>query len=114
MSDAPLLASVRKALAIAWFMVALAGGFVAAAPFALRAETLQTLFPACESRLRGTPCAACGLTTAFIAISKHRLEDARQANAGAVPLFVLLVANLIGGLAYGIRRLARGGKLCNW
>jgi hypothetical protein len=104
-----LAGELRRAVLAVWLILAAAGGAIAAAPFFINASTLQGLFPTCEARLRNSQCAACGMTTGFIAISDGRWTDARQANAGAIPLFGGSVMNLMVAVAYSVRKIRSGG-----
>jgi hypothetical protein len=102
----------RSALVYVWLIVAAIGGVAAAAPFIVPATTLHNVFPPCEARARNSTCPACGLTTGFVAISGGYWDDARQANAAAIPLFALLAANFSAALGYSVRKLKTGATTC--
>ena len=102
----------RKALLAVWLIVAGAGSIAVAAPLLTDASVLYTVFPMCEARARNSSCSACGMTTAFVAISEGRWTDARRANAGAIPLYAGFSVNFAAALVYTIRKLKSGGKAC--
>jgi hypothetical protein len=90
----------RLSLRLVWFTLTALILFILAAPFALRAETLARWMPVCESKLRtGRPCAFCGMTTSFLAISEGHFGEARRANRGGIPLYLLFISNEICALA---------------
>jgi hypothetical protein len=64
--------------------------------FFLPADTLLSLSPVCEWKLKyGTECFFCGMTKAFIQISKLNFSGAINLNASSILLFGLLIANEI-------------------
>jgi hypothetical protein len=68
------------------------------------------LAPVCQSRLRyGTNCVLCGMTHAFVSISRGNLAQARRENPASLPLYAGLAGNeLLFALAL-MRRWARRG-----
>jgi len=98
-------------LRFVWLIVSFAVLLVLAAPFVLGAERVARLTPVCESKARyGRPCAFCGMTTSFLAISDGRFEDARRSNRGAIPLYALFVLNEVCVLTF----VRRGGLTCKF
>ncbi|MDA0991306.1 MAG: DUF2752 domain-containing protein [Verrucomicrobia bacterium] len=53
------------------------------------------------------PCPLCGLTRAFSQILRGNLAEAQQLNAIALPLFVLLVLELVGRIGLAVKPLAQ-------
>jgi hypothetical protein len=100
---------LRSALIIVWFIVAIVCGAAAAAPLVMDTAKLQNALPVCEARAKNGRCAACGLTTGFIAISDGRWDEAQESNRAAIPLFGGFIANFVAALAYSIRKLRSGG-----
>jgi hypothetical protein len=102
-------------LRFVWLIVSLAILLVLAAPFVLGPERVARLTPVCESKARyGRPCAFCGMTTGFLAISDGRFEDAERSNRGAIPLYVLFVVNEVCAFVFmfGRRRRSDRDPLC--
>ncbi|MBX9600254.1 MAG: DUF2752 domain-containing protein [Bryobacteraceae bacterium] len=89
-----MVADVKKALRLVWLGISLAVLAVVAAPFALPHSWISRLAPVCERKAStGRECPACGLTTAFLAISHGDLGAASRSHRAAVPLFGLLLVN---------------------
>jgi hypothetical protein len=109
-----LPADWRKAFNWSWTAVSLLLLAVVVAPFLLSPAWLQAALPLCEWKARyQRECPACGLTTAFFAIARGDWDVARQANAGAVPLFSLFLSNFILWLVYRISQFRRSRRwLC--
>ena len=85
---------LRRAFIIVWIVLTVASAAAAAAPFVLDAEIIHRLTPPCERRATtGQPCSFCGMTTAFLDIGHGDLDGARNANAGALPLFSVFCLN---------------------
>jgi hypothetical protein len=76
---------------------------VSAAP-----ETAFRVAPACESQRRGEgPCTLCGMTHAFVAISRGRFSEAAGHNPAGVPLYAGLAGNEI---IFGVVLLKRAAR----
>jgi hypothetical protein len=104
---------LREALFLVWLALSAIGAAAVTAPWVLGPERAQRVMPVCESVARGAgPCAACGLTTGFIAISQARFADAWESHRMVIPIYSLFVINLpiaFGALA---RRRSRGEAVC--
>ncbi|HYP14272.1 MAG TPA: DUF2752 domain-containing protein [Bryobacteraceae bacterium] len=96
---------VRSALVAVWLIVSAATAVVASSPFWVEHSFLFSAIPACPEKARGLSCAACGMTTGFVAIADGSWNEAHRANAGAIPLFFGIVTNAGLALAYGVRHL---------
>lgn len=102
---------VRTALRIVWMTISLAVLFMLAAPFLLGGQRISRLLPPCEWKVRyHRECSFCGMTTGFLAISDGRLEEARRANAGSIPLYSAFLLNEL--LAACSLRQRKGGTKC--
>lgn len=85
---------LRRALLGAWLVLSVALGLGLAAALALPAGQVLALAARCE--IPGghrEPCAACGMTRAFLAWKAGDLRTAAQANAAGPVLFPLLGLN---------------------
>jgi hypothetical protein len=102
-----LRADLGPALTSTWLILSGVMGVAAATPFVVPAEVLYGLFPECPSRLRGSACALCGMTTAWVHIASGDRASAVQANAASVPLWTASVLNFGVAVAYSIVMLRR-------
>ena len=69
-------------------------------------ERLPPLVPECTTRERGEPpCPLCGMTMAYLEISRGRWGAAARSNRGAVPLYLFSIINLalFPPLAWSVR-----------
>ena len=100
---------VRRALVLAWLLASAAVLPIVLAPFAIPAARLQALAARCRlQHPAGKPCPLCGMTRAWVSIGERRWEEARQANAVALPLYFLLALNEVaaaGAMIFRRRRL---------
>ena len=94
---------------VVWLIASLVILLILAAPFVFGSTQVQRLAPVCQSRVHnGKPCAFCGMTTGFLAISEGRLQDAGRANHAAIPLYAVFVMNEIAVLVF----VRKGGLTC--
>src|SRR5690606_14592168 len=95
---------------IAWLAIATAGAAVLVLARMLEPDARghgtheQLGLPPCGFlELTGVPCPGCGLTTAFAHLARADLVPALEANAGALPLFLLTAlavpAGALGAIA---------------
>ncbi len=79
-------------------------------PFVAPADFTTGLVPECEWKRKGKECPLCGMTKAFMAISKGEMEEAVEANRFSLWVYGSFVANecfLLAALATRIRRRRR-------
>ncbi|MBN2337048.1 MAG: DUF2752 domain-containing protein [Acidobacteria bacterium] len=70
-------------------------GALALLPLVVPHERLLPLVPECTARERGEPpCPLCGMTTAYLDISRGRWGAAARNHRGAVPLYLFSIINL--------------------
>ena len=91
---------VKTALARTWIVISAVFFLLAVLPFLAPAEWLFRVSPVCEAKRRGSECVMCGMTTAYVAIGNTQFADARDANAGALPLWIASMVNFSGAVAY--------------
>jgi hypothetical protein len=85
---------VRRALLLAWLLASGALLPVVLAPFVVPAPRLHAVAARCRlEHPGGEPCPLCGMTRAWVSIGEGRWNEARQANAVALPLYLLLSVN---------------------
>ncbi len=84
-----------KAVALCiWYIVSAGVFIVLAVPFVLPQHHLTQLIPECEwQRQFNKPCAFCGMSSAFYAISKGRFTEANRLNPLSTVLYSLFVMN---------------------
>lgn len=81
---------------LVWAVLSIAVLFILTAPFVLPENTIFRLAPVCESKRLGLgQCPLCGMTTAFIEISKGDFTNAFNSNRASLALYSLLVLNQI-------------------
>jgi hypothetical protein len=91
---------VKTALRTTWIVVSAVFFLLAVLPFLAPAEWLFRASPVCEAKRRGSECVMCGMTTAYVAIGNTQFADARNSNAGALPLWGASIVNFSGAFAY--------------
>jgi hypothetical protein len=85
---------VKASFLIAWLMISLALLLVLIIPFVLPTETILSLAPTCQWKIRyDKECPLCGMTTAFLLISGGRFKEAFAANTGSLTLYTGFVVN---------------------
>ena len=100
---------IKTAVILAWLI---ASGFLLvllSAPLWMAEGTIVGATHLCRSAYHGAPaCSLCGMTRAFLFISRGDFEQASTANHNSVVLFGSLVLNEIIALSYllkGYRRV---------
>lgn len=76
------------------------------APYLLPESTLLSLSGACQLQHHNhEPCALCGMTRAFIAISRGHFHDAAAFNRSSVALYGILLANELMAAIFLVSRV---------
>lgn len=101
---------VLPALAGVWLVISLVLLLAALTPFLAPSDALFGVFPVCEARARGSSCALCGMTTAYVHIGRGDFGSAQATNHAAVPLWVLSLLNFPAAAAYSIPALLRARR----
>jgi hypothetical protein len=94
------------ALLGAYGVITLLLGTLALLPVVVPHERILPLVPECTTRERGEPpCPLCGMTTAYLDISRGDWAAAARNNRGAVPLYLFSIINLVlfPPLAWSVR-----------
>jgi hypothetical protein len=101
---------VKAGLRISWYVMGALILAILIVPAVVSAERIYAAAPRCEWKTKyGRECFMCGMTTAFVEISRGRPGDAQRSNRGSVPLYSVLVMNEAAlALRLG-RRLRTGG-----
>jgi len=85
----------------AWLVLSGMALLVLLAPLVLPEEALLATSRGLRSHHPGgEPCGLCGLTRAFLAISRGSWQEAIAFNRGSVTLFAILLANGCAAVAY--------------
>jgi hypothetical protein len=103
-------ADVRRALTGSWLLLSFVAGASLLAPFVVSAGTLFSLFPPCPSKLAGSECIACGLTTGFIALADGDWRAAQEANSASVPLAAFFALNFAAAVTYVVLKARRRSR----
>lgn len=89
-----ILREYTQGFFVVWIVLSLITLFILAAPFVLPENTIYSLLPVCQSKLlTGKECPLCGMTSAFLTISKGNFPEAYLLNHGSLILYFLLAAN---------------------
>lgn len=84
----------RQGFFIVWAVLSLAALFVLIVPFVLPESIIYKIVPLCESKRLGLgQCPLCGMTRAFVEISKGDFTRAFYSNRASVALYFILVLN---------------------
>lgn len=87
---------LQRALNWSWGILSVVVLGLLVAPFVVPHPRLAAAAPRCEARARyGRECSLCGMTTAFLAISRAQFGRAHAANRGSLPLYSVLLANQV-------------------
>jgi hypothetical protein len=85
---------VKLALLIVWLIISLGAGTLAAAPFLAGEAGVYGWMPKCSG------CSICGMTTAFVHITRGEFEAARHANRGSLAVYSTFVTNAVAAAAF--------------
>ncbi|HEX2866622.1 MAG TPA: DUF2752 domain-containing protein [Ignavibacteriales bacterium] len=86
----------RQGFFAVWAILSLAAFIILLVPFIFSENTIYSLTPLCESRRQGLgQCPLCGMTRAFIDISKGDFSRALTLNRFSLALYGILVINLV-------------------
>jgi hypothetical protein len=102
-----LRTDLPRALRSAWLILTFIALAAIVAPLVVPYEVLYGLFPECEARARGDACPFCGMTTAFISLSRGDIAAARESNAGSLAVYGAILVNFAAAAAYSIMTLLR-------
>lgn len=85
---------IKKAFIIVWFIIDFTIFVVLLIPFVLPSNTILSNMPACEWKIKyHKECPVCGMTTAFILLSKGQINEAQTHNKGCLFLYALFIVN---------------------
>lgn len=99
----------RTALRITWVITGVAALLAALLPFVADAQFFA-LIPACPARLSGSPCALCGMTTAWLHLAAGDWSGALAAHRYGPLLWAICALN---GLAASVFALRKGVLRCS-
>ena len=103
---------LRQALAWVWRIAGVVVLCVLLTPFVLGEDPIARWTPVCQAKAQGRTCSLCGMTTAFLAVSRGGFRQAEAANAGAIPLYCAFLFNELWLAASVGRRFRQGGRPC--
>ncbi|MGE5400494.1 MAG: DUF2752 domain-containing protein [Ignavibacteriales bacterium] len=85
---------VKRSFLVVWIIISSVIFLVLMSPFLLEDEAIYRIAPRCESRVKyNRECVMCGMTTAFIQISRGNLKKASENNRAGIYLYSLFAAN---------------------
>lgn len=85
---------IKLALSIVWLVLSLVILMILITPFILPDDTILALSPKCEWKTKyNKSCPLCGMTTAFILISRGKLSEAFTANKFSLYLYYIFILN---------------------
>ncbi len=107
-----MLESFRRACLLAWLVVSAAIAPVLAAPFLLPEHTVVALAAAFRTKAHAEGrCPLCGMTHAFLALSRGDFQSAARSNSAAAPLFGALLVNEVAAGFTFLRRPRRRKRI---
>lgn len=102
---------LRAALMYVWAVIGCVALVILLLPVVAPDEVIRDLAPQCQSKqLDGTPCVLCGMTDAFMKLSRGDVHGARDANRGSLWLYACLLLNQ-ACLATVLARASARGRL---
>jgi hypothetical protein len=88
------LTELKISLFLVWSILSIIILFILIAPLFLSQDSILKLAPYCVSRTKyNKECPLCGMSRAFIAISKGNLGVAYSANKAAIPTYLTFALN---------------------
>jgi hypothetical protein len=85
---------LRAAASSVWLVLSLAVGLLLISSRALSEDWIFQHAPVCEAKARfGRECALCGMTHAFLDISRGKWREAERQNRASLPLYGIFLAN---------------------
>jgi hypothetical protein len=100
-----------SALGAAWAVVSLVFALIVAASAVLPADVAVGIAARCQRPVHaGRSCPLCGMTHAFLAVSRGRWREANAANPGGLPLYAAMLGNqaALAAVAFRRRRVREG------
>lgn len=95
----------RQSFFVLWAVLSLAAFIILLIPFIFPESTIYSLTPLCENRRLGKgECPLCGMTSAFIEISKGDFSRALVSNRFSLVLYGIMVCNLAAFLGWNAFR----------
>ena len=84
-----------SSLLIAWGIISTLIIIVLVTPFFINSDFILQNTPICPSKLNQSNCFLCGMTQAFIEISRGNLDTAQTFNQLSIPLYGIFIINSI-------------------
>jgi hypothetical protein len=107
---------IKRALLIVWLIATVCETAILVSPFILTPQAISSMTPLCVSKTRyNRSCVLCGMTTAFLSMSKGDVRGALKHNRGSAWLYSAFVGNTTLALLLALRalcsRLRPGARL---
>ncbi|MCL4851540.1 MAG: DUF2752 domain-containing protein [Bryobacteraceae bacterium] len=97
---------LKRAFVLSWIVLSVAILAILVSPFLLSEETIRGWSPVCEAkRIHGTGCSLCGMTRAFLCLSRGQFQNASRENRASLPLYTAFTANEATLLVFLCRRI---------
>ena len=92
----PILEDLRRSLLIVWVILSVFMACTIASPYVFTQGQILELIPPCQAIIQnGLPCSLCGMSRAFISISRGELGDAVGYNPWSTVLFMIFTVNTL-------------------
>ncbi len=90
---------VWTSVRIVWFIVSIICCVLVLSPFILRQETIYNIAAFLQVK-HEQPCILCGMTRAFLSLSKGDIQQALRYNNYSVFVVLIIAANILSNLIY--------------
>lgn len=101
-----MLEDVKKAFLVVWLLISSFLLLILLVPFILSEKAVLQLSAICVSSNHGpAQCPLCGMTRAFVAISRGNFHEALQLNRGSIGLYLAFVVDGVLALLYSVRKI---------
>ncbi len=115
-SDRPLMRPIRistdvkRSFIISWLVISAVIFTMIVCPFVLPERSIYSIAPKCEWKTKyHKECILCGMTTAFIELSRGKINAAERSNRFSLCLYSIFVLNEFLACVYLGRKLRRKG-----
>jgi|GEM_PF-1664460 hypothetical protein len=96
----PIPADLRKSLIIVWVILSVSVACAIASPYVFSQGHILQVIPQCLAKIQNdVPCSLCGMSRAFISMSRGELGDAVRYNSWSPQLFLIFTINTLLFLA---------------
>ena len=101
---------VKTSLFLVWVVLSFVILVILISPLNLNSSTLRSFSSIFRIEEDVTECVFCGMTTAFLYISKGQMADALESNRGSIMLYALFLLNQATIFTFVLRKSIKKGR----